>query len=125
MTALDIDVGVDLSDDQEQLVEEARLLLAMVDGHHLAYWQSRYDDELTRVEMMREAGGAAIGALFAWCVRRVQSRPPAASDACCTGTATNAREQRWRSPCSSLHPSMGWTTATKVHDSLAAPVLRR
>jgi hypothetical protein len=68
--ALDIDVGIDLSEDHEQLVEEARLLLAMIDGHHLAYWQSRYDDELTRVEMMQAAGGgAAVGALFTWCVQ--------------------------------------------------------
>jgi DNA-binding transcriptional regulator YdaS (Cro superfamily) len=66
MTALDIDVGIDLSDDQEQLVEEAKLVLAMIDGHHLAYWQSRYDDELTRVELMQEGGGSAVGALFTW-----------------------------------------------------------
>jgi hypothetical protein len=65
---LDIDVGNDLSEDQEQLVEEARLLLSMIDGQHLVYWQSRYDDELTRVEMMQEeGGGAAVGALFTWC----------------------------------------------------------
>ncbi len=37
MTALDIDVGVDLSESHEQLVEEAKLVLAMIDGHHLAY----------------------------------------------------------------------------------------
>jgi hypothetical protein len=68
--ALDIDVGIDLSEDHEQLVEEARLLLAMIDGHHLAYWQSRYDDELTRVEMMQAGGGgAAVGALFTWCAQ--------------------------------------------------------
>jgi hypothetical protein len=33
---LNIDVGVSLSEDHEQLVEEARLMLAMIDGHHLA-----------------------------------------------------------------------------------------
>lgn len=37
LTALDIDVGVDLSESHEQLVEEAKLVLAMIDGHHLAY----------------------------------------------------------------------------------------
>ena len=36
-----IDVGIDVSEDHEQLVEEARLLLAMIDGQHVAYWQSR------------------------------------------------------------------------------------
>ncbi len=65
-----VDVGVDVGEDHEQLVEEARLMLAMLDGHHLAYWQSRYDDELARVEMMSDAGGgAAIAALFTWCAR--------------------------------------------------------
>jgi hypothetical protein len=89
--ALDIDVGIDLSEDHEQLVEEARLLLAMIDGHHLAYWQSRYDDELTRVEMMQAAGGgAAVGALFTWC----------AQSNCYTLTLSDARQVRAR-VCSS------------------------
>ena len=69
-----VDIGVDVGEDHEQLVEEARLMLAMLDGHHLAYWQSRYDDELARVEMMSDAGGgAAIAALFTWYVRACSS----------------------------------------------------
>lgn len=69
-----VDIGVDVGEDHEQLVEEARLMLAMLDGHHLAYWQSRYDDELARVEMMSDAGGgAAVAALFTWYVRACSS----------------------------------------------------
>ena len=103
-----------MCEDHEQLVEEARLLLAMLDGHHLAYWQSRYDDELTRVEMMQEAGGAAIGALFTWCALP-RWLPHCASITVLAGTGTSAPALLWHSRCSSSHLFRAWTTATKVH----------
>jgi hypothetical protein len=114
---LDIDVGLSLSEDHEQLVEEARLMLAMIDGHHLAYWQSRYDDELTRVEMMSEAGGAATGALFTWYVLSPVLHCSQASGGkvmVCPGTAMIALALLWRLRFSSSRPSMAWTTATRV-----------